>query len=518
ALVVLVACSMKTGNASRRAGNLDPLILRAHFIGTEQLFAAPDSRHLKELGVLKSAAALREQLAARFAILPSFWLGDILPQNAPAQTNLFRPLIEDLLARESYLDCTATPDLLLAVKLPDDRARLWQTNLWQALSNWKLGAPATASFGGYSGFEVKRTALPGVIRGVRAGEWFVLSAGSGKFARETEVLANIKSMGRPAKATGAWLDGDANLARFEGWLPALTNLQNLPIAHFSLSNRADFVRTYVTLDFAQPHGWKPEPWKIPTNLIHEPLISFVAMRGLAPIFESFASLRYLELKPTPNQIIGWGYGGVPFQFNYAVPFSGARDELKKMEPKLRELLLGRNHLGFSGPLRLTTNGQEIIWNAFPGPVPHFSPVKDAGQEFLVVNCFPPMGGTSAPPQLYQAFVGRSDMAVFDFELTSMRVPHWRQFYQLAEIGSSRPLSGTNTPFQGWIIEASPKLGEAVTELRVNSPAQMTSVRKSTIGLTAIELVTLGRWLDSTNFPAFGVFPPAPKRAAVPQRK
>ena len=52
------------------------------------------------------------------------------------------------------------------------------------------------------------------------------------------------------------------------------------------------------------------------------------------------------------------------------------------------------------------------------------------------------------------------------------------------------------------------LGEAVTELRSTSPTQMTLVRKSHSGLTALELVSLSRWIESTNFPAFGVFPPS----------
>ncbi len=517
-ILVLAACSMKVSSSSRRGANLDPLILRAHFVGLEQLLAAPEARHLKELAALRSSPVLRQQIAFRGALLPSFWLGDVLPKNAPTQTNLFRPLIDDVLERESYLDYTAAPDFLLAVRLSEDRARVWKTNLWQALNQWKLGTPVPATVGSFPGFEVKRTMMPGVIRFVQAGEWVVVSAGTGKFARETEVLANIKSTGRPAKATGAWLQGTANLARFEGWVPALTNLQNLPIAHFSFSNRAGFVRTSMTWDFGKPHGWKPEAWKIPTNLAHEPLISFVAIRGLAPLVESFESLRYLGLKPTPNQIVGWGFGGVPFQFNYAVPYPGAAGAIKKLEPKLRELLLGKDHLAMAGPLRLTTNQQEIVWSAFPGPVPHVSPVKDAGHEFLVVNCFPPMGGSNPPPQLYQAFRDRNDIAVFDFELTSHRVPHWRQFYQLAEIGLSQPLSGTNTGVQAWLIEASTKLGEAVTEVKVTSPSQMNVARKSTTGLTAIELVTLGRWLDSTNFPAFGVFPPTTRRAAAPVRK
>ena len=98
-----------------------------------------------------------------------------------------------------------------------------------------------------------------------------------------------------------------------------------------------------------------------------------------------------------------------------------------------------------------------------------------------------------------------------------RVRHWRQLYQLAEISSHLTAVSTNAPFPSWLVEVAPKLGEAVTELRANAPSQMTLARKSSMGLTSAEILTLGRWLDSTNFPAFGLFPVQPPRPTGPRR-
>jgi len=235
------------------------------------------------------------------------------------------------------------------------------------------------------------------------------------------------------------------------------------------------------------------------------------VRGVAPILESFKPLRDLGYQPTPNQIFGWGYGGLPFQYNYAAPSVDVRAHLKTITPRLRELVTGPSHLGFAGPVELSTNGQQIIWTGLPGAVPELGVMRNAGQEFLTLSCFPPSRGTNPPPQLYQAFTGRDELVAFDFELTEYRLPHWRQFYQLAEIASHRQLSTMSNRFQVWLDNAGPKLGEAVTELRSTSPKQMTFVRKSSLGLTAVELVTLGRWLDSTNFPAYGVFLPPPEK-------
>ena len=55
-------------------------------------------------------------------------------------------------------------------------------------------------------------------------------------------------------------------------------------------------------------------------------------------------------------------------------------------------------------------------------------------------------------------------------------------------------------------------------MRATSPTQMTLVRKSSTGLTAFELTTLGRWLESDRFPALGVFPPTFARKVGPARK
>ncbi len=516
---VLTACSVKVASSSRRAGG-DPLILRAHFIGTAQLFASPDAAKLKETWSLPSSAALRGELLSRAALVPSFWLGETLPKGAATQTNLFRPLLEDLLVNESYLDTTAAPDLLLAVKVSDARARAWQTNLWQALVNWKLGQPAAVKLANTAGFELKTAGLPGAFRCLRVGEWIVVSAGAPS-ARETAWLANLKSLGRPAKPTGAWLDGEANLARLDGWLPVLTHFENLPVARFAFSNRADFVRTHATLTFPKAHGWKPEPWLIPSNQIHDPLVSFLAVRGIAPLFESYQPLASLGYQPVPNQVIGWGYNAMPFQFNYAAPSRNVRPQLQALTPRLASLVLGPKLNDYTGLIAWDTNSQQAVWRGLPLAVPHVTALRDSGHEFLMLGGFPLLRPTNNPPPgLYQALAGRNDLVAFDFEITGSRLPHWRQFYQLTEISSRRPLTSTNSPALRWIVdlqtwlEKNPPASEAVTEVRSTSSTQMTLTRKSATGLTAGELVTLGRWLESTNFPAFGTFPPLPPQRAL----
>ncbi len=146
-------------------------------------------------------------------------------------------------------------------------------------------------------------------------------------------------------------------------------------------------------------------------------------------------------------------------------------------------------------------------------------MRDSGNEFLAADSYLTIRSTNAaPPELYQALRGREDLVMFDWEITEPRVPHWRQFYHLADIATGRAITSTNSPFPKWVLETAPRLTEAVTEVRATSPTQMTLVRKSSLGVNAFELLTLGRWVESTNFPAFGVFPTQPVRRGSPGRR
>ena len=120
-----------------------------------------------------------------------------------------------------------------------------------------------------------------------------------------------------------------------------------------------------------------------------------------------------------------------------------------------------------------------------------------------------------PPQELFAQIAPSDLVVYDWESTPHRMHTWRQVYQLGEIGSHRSLTPTNAVDQRWQTDLMPLLRDSVTEMHATSPTQMTLLRKSTVGLSAFELVTLSRWIESVSFPAFGVYPPQqPKRSSV----
>jgi hypothetical protein len=506
AAVAFVGCNndFTQANRSGTAGG-DDLILRAHFIGSEQLLKDKEAVKFKEVWNLKASAQLRDEVLARFSHLPFLWLSNSLPKNSLDQPFLFRPILDDALAHESFVEWRATA-FALAARLPAARAQAWDGNLRQVISIWRLGTPAMFNGDGVSGWELSRTGAPSV-RFARAGDWVTVIIGQSAAGIESNVLARVKGFAKPS---GAWLEGDANLVEFKRRVPVLENFSNLPAAHFSLSNRADFVRTLVRLDFPRPHQWKPEPWLIPTNVIWDPLTDFTAARGIARALDEVPLIRDSGWSPMPNQFCGWGNRNLPFQLFYSAPSRNVNAQLRRVEPKLRAEINRASGTNLIGSLGWDSNNVELIWRGLPLATPGFVPVRDGGEEFVVVQFFPMLKTKERPPQeLFAQIAGRDDLVLYDWESTEFRVPHWRQMYQLAEIATHRTLTPTNTPAQRWQFDVPALLGDTVTEVRTTSPTQMTLVRKSSIGLTAFELVTLSRWIESTDFPAFGIFPPQP---------
>lgn len=502
--VAFAALAMVSLRDRVHAAATDPLIARAHFVGSEQLFASPDARKLKEIWTLPGAVELRNSTVSRCATLLALYFG----AGAAGDTNLIRPLFEDLLARESAVEFRSTPEFAIAVKLPDARVKVWDTHLRQLATSWKFAKPSAVNVDGFVGWEIRRSQAPQVLRFGKIGQWTVLAVGPDKLPLGTQLISGIRAQGAPHKPTGAWLSGDLNLARVKPWLSILGGFDNLPVAHFALSNRADFVRTLVTLDYARPHGWKAEPWRVPTNSIFDPLNSFLAARGIAPVLDAIPEVKQVGWSPTPNQISGWGLRNLPFQFYYATPTRDITNQLKRVAPNLKNVIQ-KTGPNLVGGLVQETNQWNILWTGLPLALPRFTTTR-ANPDFLVFEMFP-LGATKtpAPAELFQQ-LSRNNLVLFDWEITQDRIPNWRQFYQLTEIATRRALTTTNTPGARWVLDVTPRLGECVTEITATSPTQMTLVRKSHLGLNSFELVTLSRWLDSVSFPSFGTFLPEVK--------
>jgi hypothetical protein len=495
--------------ASPAAPDSPDLILRCHFSGLASLLADTNAARLKQIWGLPATADLKKQAFDQLARTPFQALRSQLGPGASDQAALFRPLLEDLLPGESFLEWRGpagqATEFVLGLQLADSRARVWRDNLRQALEKWKIGAISEVKTGPGEGWLLKHRDGHSAFAWARAGQWVVIGFGPEGLPLHAQMLQRIKAGERPAPGlAGHWLVADANLERLKPWLPPLAPYAHPPLAHLTVSNLADYVRSTVQLQFPQGHGWKSEPWAIPTSLIRPPLVSFTAAQGLAPLLQPWKSLQQLGFDPPLHQVVLWANGSIPFLTQMAFPARLTDAQLARLAPLVRNAVASVPHLLPPG-ITWDTNSHSIMWRGLPIAVPQLKAAQTPEGEYLVGSLFPRLVTTNpAPPELFQQVQGRSDLLYYDWELTDQRVRQWRPLFQLLDAATGLASGSTNTPTQRWLMALAPTLGPSVTELTAASPTQLTLVRKSPCGLTSFEIVSFIRWLDSPAFPTLSL--------------
>jgi hypothetical protein len=114
----------------------------------------------------------------------------------------------------------------------------------------------------------------------------------------------------------------------------------------------------------------------------------------------------------------------------------------------------------------------------------------------------PLGGAREPlpPELIGEITKKSNLIAYGWELTGERLKQWRSFFQLWQLLFHPGIANAGTPAHKWIDALSTKLGNAGTEVTLTAPDEVTVVRNSATGFTAVELSCLAYWLDSPGFP------------------
>lgn len=509
-LVALAGCM----DQSARSQGSGP-VYRHHFVGLDSVLSSTNAAKLKEILATPASQALRDHVLDKLCRAPRQASQKHLPKNAPNNVELLRPLLDDLVRKESYVEARGTakkPEAVLAIHLSDERARLWLTNLSRLASSWQQGAPTEFETATLKGWQLKRKQSPGLVQYVRGGEWVII--GFGDEQHVSPFAEQLSKTGRPVPAqTNAWLDLTSDLASLKG---LLGQFGDLPRAHITVSGQAGSLRTEATFTCAKPLSWKPEPWKIPLNSATEPLISFTVARGMAPLLKGHPAFRDLKLNEVPNQFCLWGQ-----QHDYsltflAVPVSNATNVITQLAPTLPRVASHYmpNHFG---EFLWISNRAEIMWQGLPFIVPHIQPLRDGGSDYVFASIFPKWPNTNRPPaELLDQFMNRSNMVYYDWEITPERVKHGNQLLQLYNIINELSLPKTNVPTQAWINTAGAQLGNTITEISVTSPRELTLARKSEVGFTGFELALLMRWIESPGFP-LRYEPPLPMKRGSAKR-
>src|SRR5438445_8514712 len=210
ALACGAGCGKKdAGEKPAQKVNTDVLI-RCHFVGTASLADNTNAAKLKDLWGLPESQHLAEQTLQKLAHAPRTFRGE---QITAAQDDrgaaLLRPLLDDLLRQEFFLQVRGTADKTaewtLLAQLPDDRIKVWRANLKELMQLWGLGAPVTNTVEAFAGWEVKRTGAPALVRWVEAGQWLVLCIGQNDLAASGEAARRIRTGGRPITVASNYL-------------------------------------------------------------------------------------------------------------------------------------------------------------------------------------------------------------------------------------------------------------------------------------------------------------------------
>ena len=290
------------------------------------------------------------------------------------------------------------------------------------------------------------------------------------------------------------------------WGPAAT----LPALSFALTGDGGNVLERATMTFASALHIKSQPWRIPTNSIHEPLLSFTAIRGFRNVLASSKAWTGLGVGEPPNQFYCWALDGVPLQICCAAPLQTAGNEVRTVTDIL--LKDGNPWLALhgAGSFQPLPAGDGVMWTGLPMVSPFLKSVESPAGSMVVGALVPNAeSGTNTQGALYYhptfaallgKMVPKTNLLYFDWELTAPRLESWLYLGQSIRAAFRAPQLPLGTASMSWLHTIMARLGNSTTEVVLTGADQLTFTRRSTIGLTAPELHLLADWLESPQFP------------------
>ena len=531
-LVLLMGCSKndpqksepgpktnELGTEVTKTATQDSLVAKFHWLGKKQLFAESNATNFVAIWKLPESAKLEAQTLDKLSTAPWRLLQAATPlSNAPVA--LLRPLLDDLVQAESYLEvrgATNQPaELVFAIRLDPDRAALWQTNLPLVL---KSLIPSATS-------QTRDTQLqsPDLILDLqystinvqfaRSGDWTLLALSDSRIGnQDARLLADFgdriqrSGIPFPTRTTNYWVEAQGDAKRFGKLFKLDWSLpENFPYLSMAAIGEGSRIRTRASLDFPNLAPVEMEAWNVPTNLIHDPLIGFMAIRGFRPLLKSLTRWDDARLGNPPNQAYFWSQNGAPLHF-FAVPSQGASNQFRLLSefliqkvnpmmvsnPKLNDLKYGN----FERAADLS-----VRWRGIPFVSPNLALWGDSNNPVIFGGLFPNrLTNRPIPAVLMEQLRAETNLLAYDWEISGTNELGLIQMTQISRFIFGRDrLSMTNNAALPWLTALSTNLGESGTSLRLVSAKQITFSRISSLGVTGAELHLLADWLESPRFP------------------
>ncbi|MBI3414206.1 MAG: hypothetical protein HY043_02620 [Verrucomicrobia bacterium] len=441
-LAVLCGCQKKSEPpASPPPKPAEPkveLLFRHHFIGARQLTALTNAARLRAVGELPESQKLLERALQKLSAAPFQFLQPALASNAVDGAALIRPLLDDLWRSESVSAVKkrgiAPTEWSLRVRLDEERSALWETNLIQLAQAWQLGSATNTNTNGLIRWEIGLTGSICKFQIVRDFGVMLIGVARGSLPEEASLLKRLKSSSQTESST-EWLEVEANTAwlaenfALPAWLqgpPA-----QWPRTELRLANREGRVRSQARLLYLEPLALPLPPWQIPTNTIHDPLVSFTAARGLSRWLGKFEAISQLQLPPLADQIAVWAESEIPFLTFAAMPAPEATNLVTQVAQNLPALVGSNQTQRVVGEFLFETNRAELRWRAVPPVSPWLRPLDEPAGRFVMAGLFPyAPSRRPAPAELLAQVLGRTNLIYFDWEITQGRLQQWRQIGQL----------------------------------------------------------------------------------------
>ena len=482
--------------------------VRIHWLGKKKIAADKNATAFTQLWDMPESVKLEAQTLDKLSGAPWRLL---FGETNQASANLLRPLLGDLVEEETFVEVrksTNSPDgddeMILAIRLNDERAGLWRTNLAVVLQSLTHIAPEESSTTGR--WFLKKHHAPNLIEFVRAGEWVVVGAAQDHNKLLGEILARIERDHAPfsASPTNFWLEVDIDPSRtsiLRAHLPAA-----FPKISFNVTGDGKNVVTRGQVNFSEAVPFVSESWKVPTNFIAADLSSFTATRMgmqklLSPMWKQF------ETNLPPNQLYVWSNDGIPMQTYFAAPFADASNAVSR----LTDFVIAKSGTWFATNdmirFQRAKNFNGLEWKGMPYIAPFIKSAEVSGQGFILGGFFPLTGtNQSAPQQLLQPLRDRANLVYYDWELTGSRLEQWTYITQLLRILMGKPELPPDSVAIKWLQAMSARLGPSSTEIICNNDREFSFTRTANVPFTAIELHLLLDWTESPKFPSAEAFP------------
>jgi hypothetical protein len=508
-LVFLGQLDVISAPASAAASDV---VAHIHWLGKKAVAADTNAAGLMKIWNLPETARLQAEIVDKFSGAPWRLLRGV---NNPGSTNLLRPLINDLIDDETFIEIrqpagqpNAPGEMVVAIRMDDEHARLWNTNLATALSsltnlNPALPRPSPLAPHSSLGWTLKKHHVPNLIQLGRAGEWTVLGAAHERNALFDETLSRLKREKSPfaTNAGNAWLEADIDLPRVTAALGhPRSPLPNFPKITLTLTGDGQNVLTRGHVEFPEAIPLVLEPWNIPTNLIDADLYSFTAVRGWKPQFLSRFWGKF-DTNPPPSQYYLWSLDGAPMQTYVAAPLGDASNAVSRLSDYLLRRappwLAAGELVGFQRAK--TYNG--LQWKGAPFISPFLKSTELSGKNFVVAG-FSPLSAPSEPAsgRLFQPVQDGSNLVYYHWESTGMQIQQLTYLIQFIRLLAGRPQLPAESPSGHWLNSMGAKLQASSTSIVHDDPRKFSFSRSSTVPFNALELQLLADWFESPDFP------------------